>query len=328
MPSYSAYKTLLGRALDTETDYQMAYLIDGASGYEYANDASDDDIEWITVKGNHIPIKKGLSGQERGEAIQNWFKNKANRGESEYSETPAYAGSGALYDTPSLAAVGSGEGAAAHGYGLYYAENLTTAKRYAKKARTIQIHGESLNKSLGITERQPLLSYFKGAFQTKLYKAFQDNPAKAKIMLTDAVKGLAEMFGHQEWGAGLSKEFLGAATKLENIEPAAFTVNPGQVIKVRVPADKYLLSEKGKIKEQSPLVQGAIEKLAAKYPEIEISGTGEQLYKSAVKAMGSKKRASEALNNVGIKGISYKGKVDGPGFVIFNPNDLKVLERL
>ncbi len=39
---------------------------------EIANE-SDDDVEWITVKGNHIPIKKG---QDKGDAISDFFDKK------------------------------------------------------------------------------------------------------------------------------------------------------------------------------------------------------------------------------------------------------------
>lgn len=36
-------------------------------------DSSDEDITWITVKGNHIPIKKG---QNKGDAIKEFFESK------------------------------------------------------------------------------------------------------------------------------------------------------------------------------------------------------------------------------------------------------------
>lgn len=49
MPSYSSYKR------------QMSVL-DGS-----------DDITWITVNGNHIPIKKG---QSKGDAVKSFFENK------------------------------------------------------------------------------------------------------------------------------------------------------------------------------------------------------------------------------------------------------------
>ena len=49
MPSYSSYMR------------QMSVL------------DKDDDITWITVKGNHIPIKKG---QSKGDAVKEFFESK------------------------------------------------------------------------------------------------------------------------------------------------------------------------------------------------------------------------------------------------------------
>ena len=46
-------------------------LIDMAGvSVEYLN-AKDNDIKWITVKGNHIPIKKG---QTEDESVPKWAK--------------------------------------------------------------------------------------------------------------------------------------------------------------------------------------------------------------------------------------------------------------
>ena len=57
MPSYLSYKK------------QIAVL-----------DENNDDITWITVKGNHIPIKKG---QNKGEAVKEFFEKKNAGSKSE-----------------------------------------------------------------------------------------------------------------------------------------------------------------------------------------------------------------------------------------------------
>jgi hypothetical protein len=63
------------------------------------------------------------------------IKSVDNRG-TYSADTPniyyqaAYAGSAVDYDRPSLEAIGSGEGAAAHGWGLYYALDKKIAERY------------------------------------------------------------------------------------------------------------------------------------------------------------------------------------------------------
>lgn len=61
MPSYSSYKR------------QMSVL-------------DDEDITWITVNGNHIPVKKG---QSKGDAVKEFLESKKSDGakKSEKTET-------------------------------------------------------------------------------------------------------------------------------------------------------------------------------------------------------------------------------------------------
>ncbi|MBQ1758957.1 MAG: hypothetical protein IIZ94_04660 [Prevotella sp.] len=58
-------------------------------------DAKDDDIQWITVKGNHIPIKKG---QSKEEAVKEFFesKGKSSGGKSESKKVDSKKARGAL----------------------------------------------------------------------------------------------------------------------------------------------------------------------------------------------------------------------------------------
>lgn len=43
---------------------------------------SDDDFDWITVKGNHIPVPKGASEEEKSQAIKQFFKEKGGKSRS------------------------------------------------------------------------------------------------------------------------------------------------------------------------------------------------------------------------------------------------------
>ena len=71
-------KTYHGKPIDMEfTDGEFLHLaIVETPRYEGANivvNKKDDDIEWITVKGNHIPIKKG---QSKDEAVKEFLEGK------------------------------------------------------------------------------------------------------------------------------------------------------------------------------------------------------------------------------------------------------------
>lgn len=56
--------------------------------------------------------------------------------------------------------------------------------------------------------------------------------------------------------------------------------------------------------------------------------TGSDIYDDLTTALGSPKEASLALNSVGIKGVRYDGRRDGPCAVVFDDKAVKVLEFL
>lgn len=293
-------------------------------------DSSDPDIEWITVKGNHIPIKKGLSSKEKGSAIREFFENKGKSAPMKRQTNIAYAGSGERYRVPSLTAVGSGEGHAAHGYGLYYAFNPTTAKRYAKKARTLNVKGKSLEDALAdvdIKLQTPPMRYFKTSYETKLFREFEKDPAKGKQMLVDGFKSLGQVFRQYVWGDKTATKLEKVAEFLDGLSLEDMSLAAGQVIKVRLPGNKYLLKEGERIYKQSNLVQEAFNKIRETYPKLHSSMNGRQVCSTLLDELGSKKAVSELLEKHGIKGIKYNGRQDGWGFVMFNPKDIVVEGR-
>lgn len=62
-------------------------------------------------------------------------KAKNNEGRTLFQS--AYTGSPVKYDVPSLDYIGTGEGAQAHGWGLYYAKNKDVAEGYRKRLTSI-----------------------------------------------------------------------------------------------------------------------------------------------------------------------------------------------
>lgn len=295
---------------------------------QFGLDESNPDIEWITVKGNHIPIQKGLSNKEKGEAIRQFFEKKGEQAPMQKQSNVAYAGSGQRYGAPSLSAIGSGEGAAAHGYGLYYAFSPTTARRYAKKARMLSINGKNLRaaaeSALGIKFSYPPMSYFKVAYQTKIYRAFEKDPEQGKQMLVDGFRNVANVFKSYSWGGDTGQNLDKLADWLSKIDTKDIGLAAGQVIKVRLPGNKYLMREGRQIYKQSNWVQEAFKKIQEKIPGLYNGMTGKEAYGRLIKETGSKKAASELLEKYGIKGIKYNGRADGWAFVIFNPKDIDV----
>jgi len=115
----------------------------------------------------------------------------------------------------------------------------------------------------------------------------------------------------------------------------------GQVFEVDLPENPYLLDEQKSFDEQSEYVKQKLEKIFSnlpkeylkEYPKMgiervkEIQFLGSEIYGALSKAYGSDKAASELLEKHGIKGITYNGRQDGRCFVIFNPKDVKVIQK-
>lgn len=92
-----------------------------------------DQITWITIKGNHIPIPKGGSRQQKAEAIKTWFANKKK-------ELPQKKPQGSVYsakfehERPEKGKTHTGEGAEVHTHGQYTQKRIDINKaRYFDK---------------------------------------------------------------------------------------------------------------------------------------------------------------------------------------------------
>lgn len=235
----------------------------------------------------------------------------------------AFAGSRVDYDTLSLEAIGTGEGNQAHGWGLYYALNKDVAESYRKT-----FVGESTDTNLG------LANYYlrKNEFDVGL-----------------AIDALQEDVYNGKRDAETAKEIFEYWENTSQSELEQNARRKGQVHEVDLPENPYLLDEDTAVWQQSDIVKDGISNLVDKLSDEQVgqlqvgqydvaekreilksnlqSETGRKLYKTLTNVLGSKQAASEMLESVGIKGITYDGNQDGRCFVIFNPADVKVIQK-
>ncbi len=215
----------------------------------------------------------------------------------------AFAGSRVDYDRPSLEAIGSGEGAQAHGWGLYYALNKNVAESYRKT-----FIGESMDTNLG------LANYYlrKNEFDVDLaIDALQEDVYNGNVS-EDTAKEIFEYWEN---------------TPQSELEQNAR--RKGQVHEVDIPENPYLLDEQELLSKQPPFVKKAL-KAAAKEIGVKWDSNhtnGKYIYDNITNVLGTKKAASQLLEKHGIKGITYDGKQDGRCFVIFNSDDVKVIQK-
>ena len=262
----------------------------------------------------------------------------------------AYAGSRVDYDTPSLEAIGSGEGAQVHGWGLYYSLSKDVAEGYREK----------------FTKKEAVESTkYKGK---SLYDLYSENDFDTYTALTLLIKedfNLEETIKEQKrimeyfktsihYDEDIYKEYEDVLKKLQEIDISDIEQPTGQVHEVDIPENPYLLDEDATFFEQPEIVQKGLKNIVKelsdeqisrefegdihpdnrdvllrmwKFEDYDFNNSGGSIYKSLSKMLGSDKEASLLLEKHGIKGITYEGRRDGRCFVIFNPNDVKVIQK-
>lgn len=298
-----------------------------------------DSIELEEISGQGITTIAVFEGN-------NQIKSTSNRGT--YSESDNIYYQSAFHGSPypelegghfSLEKVGSGEGAAAHGYGVLYAAKVRDVAEYYRETLAepdisyeydgdakltnaeIRIIGQyGLNKAIQMAERQ---------LDLKIAQGYSESDIEEQKAIVEKLKSVNE------------KDIKKIVKE-----------NKGQVHEVDIPENPYLLDEQKPFSEQSDIVKKGIidtinsmnltEKQKEKFRNnIENRrDTGKEIYEELVVAMGTSRGdglissskenmplVSKALSENGVKGITYFGRQDGRCFVIFSPDDVKVIQK-
>jgi hypothetical protein len=232
--------------------------------------------------------------------------------------------------------VGTGEGAQAYGYGMYFAENPAVATQYknilskpefTKTGEGIELRGQ-LPRMLN--ESYDELVAKNGIQQTNYGDVTDIVGQRLDRQMKDALKA-----NDMDWYNKTADMKLDLARFRENPPP-----NVGNLYKVDIPdADiPFMLDWDKSLTKQTPEVQTILkDKFPSAFDDPRQS-TGQGLYKELVKGMakvGAKdpeKFMSEILNEYGIKGIRYldegSRKTGGTSnFVVFEPSTVNILEK-
>lgn len=258
----------------------------------------------------------------------------------------AFAGSRVDYDTPSLEAIGTGEGNQVHGFGLYYALNKDVAEGYRKRFVA------PLQKfiSFGEIKYNDKTGKYDNAFNMKTteYEVYSDylDAGKDFDVLMSSYRSLQNIDKSIKEKIAIAEKYK---EKFDNVkEFVDESIEKGQVHEVEVPENPYLLDEDLPVNQQSDTVRKAVRDIMNKYPDDYIAAesydagsfgdalTGKSFYKQLMfiaqrdgiaDKTGQMKFASKILEENGIKGITYDGQQDGRCFVIFNPADVRVIQK-
>ena len=204
----------------------------------------------------------------------------------------AWHGSPHIFDKFDMSKVGTGEGAQAYGHGMYFAESPEVAKTYRKP----EVTASSLNANSGKSYNS-IQDFFDDVATNKgnLYKV--DIPDEHIPMMLDWDKPLLEQ----------TPQVQKALAKLG------------------------IKSDKQKLKEfDDALLESLFSDSTKSLPKQPMNPTGESIYQTVIP--GNPKYTAEKLKEAGITGIRYldqvsRGKGGTSNFVVFDPTDVKILER-
>jgi len=346
--------------IENPADYETAYKKHGIKLGE-KEDSGVKVREWLQEKGyDGVILKEDGKVYELITFEENQQKSTSNRGTYSLTDNNIYNQS-AYHGTPhseleggkfSLEKMGTGEGAQVHGHGLYYTASYDIAdERYRERLVQPEVFyngkglyeisllgSDSLSETILYGQEHEIrnaiekeIDYGKSRIERKVYADEEDLEYLKKQVGT-----LEKIF--QELQGKRSKD--------------VFDIKKGQVYEVDIPENPYLLDEQKPFSEQSPFVQAKLKELANDFDGLngntkvqdflnKKNPTGKDIYEFVAQStsdipmdefgIGMYKEADEAasklLEKYGIKGITYFGQQDGRCFVIFNPDDVKVIQK-
>ena len=278
------------------------------------------------------------------------LKNKKLRLQSAFHGTPHPELEGGKFSSEN---VGSGEGHAAHGWGVVYAaEKFDIAdKRYRERLT-------KKNSILKVGDK----TYAPESQEAEAYNMYLEGDKDIDSVLRmykDFMNIYSDRKNSQEYkNLEKQREFLESNKDL--LDKAERTTPTGQTYELDVPEYPDLLDEDLSFNQQPENVKKAMNEIMeeltdeqmvkvtlepsetteqkrkylrealtieGKGYDINVHADGRGFYKALSKMLGSDKAASLMLDKHGVKGITYYGREDGRCFVVFNPDSVKVLRK-
>lgn len=346
--------TLLMSNLPTPEQFRVIERIINNAGGEITIELMGDANRWGANDNDYYNEYSAATLTKIKRDINAFYNGSGVRAITQFFQS-AFAGSRVDYNEPSLEAIGTGEGAQAHGWGLYYALDKDVAERYRENfvgKNKISFKGKTYDNTMPEFDALYKLAESQISIE-QIKKDYNDNLQELKEFLKEAqeynvTQDVVE-YSKQIKETEKASKFFNSLTK-KDIEEIKYM--GGQVHEVDIPENPYLLDEQKSFSEQSDIVKKGIidtlnsmnlsDKQKAMFKDnIENRrDTGKEIYEELTVAMAKSRGAglqysseeniplvSKALSENGIKGITYDGRQDGRCFVIFNPKDVKVIQK-
>ena len=279
----------------------------------------------------------------------------------------AWHGSPHDFDTFDLGAIGTGEGNQAHGWGLYFAKDKKVSDLYRRELSLIHdvdkgtLFKVDVPDTKTMIDEQQSLNILSKETKQSLNAAINALPEQEKEVFINeytnsplfnhyAKKGIDELgskFNQLDTEYNLLKDkyldkyiegelntitqrTINRLAEKYNIDLKALKENPDSIKDVKNQLDTMWFNA---FTEYGMASKKYREIYWGKYKEdfsalLNDSGiNGRDFYLALSKALGSAKKASEHLNEYGVKGITYVGEQDGRCYVVFDDKAIKVIEK-
>ena len=262
--------------------------------------------------------------------------------QKETFEQSAWHGTPHDFDGFDLGAIGTGEGAQTHGWGLYFAQNREVSEWYKDVLGEVQqaiIHAGDKTYAMHPdgyrVERNSGKPLKEGSSIEIALSAFEDSNANVKQAIRETEEYLERMERIKDTDVReRNKDLIREALRILQEEADTWNLEKkkSSLFHVEIPDDDVLLDEQKPLKDQ-PTIVALLEKYAEKIGDWSFTleeapdYTGRDFYKYISDVEGGDKAASEYLNSAGIKGITYDGQRDGRCYVIFDDKAISIIEK-
>ena len=279
----------------------------------------------------------------------------------------AWHGSPHDFDTFDLGAIGTGEGNQSHGWGLYFAKDKKVSDLYRRELSLIHdvdkgtLFKVDVPDTKTMIDEQQSLNILSKETKQSLNAAINALPEQEKEVFINeytnsplfnhyAKKGIDELgskFNQLDTEYNLLKDkyldkyiegelntitqrTINRLAEKYNIDLKALKENPDSIKDVKNQLDTMWFNA---FTEYGMASKKYREIYWGKYKEdfsalLNDSGiNGRDFYLALSKALGGAKKASEHLNEYGVKGITYVGEQDGRCYVVFDDKAIKVIEK-
>lgn len=279
----------------------------------------------------------------------------------------AWHGSPHDFDKFDLGAIGTGEGNQAHGWGLYFAKDKKVSDLYRRELSLIHdvdkgtlfkvdvpdtktMIDEQLSLNILSKETKQSLNAAINALPEQEKEVFINEYTNSPLFNHYAKKEIDELgskFNQLDTEYNLLKDkyldkyiegelntitqrTINRLAEKYNIDLKALKENPSSIKDVKNQLDTMWFNA---FTEYGMASKKYREIYWGKYKEdfstlLNDSGiNGRDFYLALSKALGGAKKASEHLNEYGVKGITYVGEQDGRCYVVFDDKAIKVIEK-